>query len=79
MPRMNIFEFLEMCYMSWEFWVGAIIGLWLGNGLHKLITFKELRRKDKEIKIKNDELADYRVEIRELKKEINELKNWQCF
>lgn len=72
MPRVNIFEFLQICYMSWEFWAGAIVGAMVGYVFCKLISLREFERKNKE-------LEQYRNEIQALKKEINELKIGNAF
>lgn len=83
MPRMNIFEFLEMCYMSWEFWAGAIIGVMVGYVCFNLIGLRELKAKNdklKHLRENENKLRDsYLQEIQALKKEINELKIGNAF
>lgn len=83
MPKMNIFEFLQMCYMSWEFWAGAIVGAMVGYAFCKLISLREIKAKNNELahlRENENKLRDsYQQEIQALKKEINELKISNAF
>lgn len=83
MPKMNIFEFLQMCYMSWDFWVGVIIGVIAGFAFCKLTSLKDFKQKNNELahlRENENKLRDsYQQEIQALKKEINELKISNAF